>query len=103
MSIKDLGSIREEINEIDQQLSALFDRRMQITKDVALYKIANNMQVFDREREQQVIEKVVTCAIGYKFTVEALDYSPITGPEGNIEYLIHLRNGNEGYVFDNFY
>lgn len=60
MSIKDLGSIRQEINEIDQQLSALFDRRMQITKDVALYKIANHMQVFDREREQQVIERVVS-------------------------------------------
>ena len=44
--------------------------------------------VRDKNIHVQVIEKVVTCAIGYNFTVEALDYSPITGPEGNIEYLM---------------
>lgn len=57
--IRDLAEIRKEINEIDQQLSQLFDRRMQITNDVAAYKVANGIPVFDRIREEQVIEKVV--------------------------------------------
>ena len=35
-----------------------------------------------------------------KKTILNLDYSPIKGPEGNIEYLIHLRNSNEGYTFN---
>ena len=34
------------------------------------------------------------------FAILNLDYSPIKGPEGNIEYLIHLRNNNDGFVFD---
>ena len=28
-----------------------------------------------------------------------LEFSPIKGPEGNIEYLLHLRKGEEGSVF----
>ena len=35
-----------------------------------------------------------------KKTILNLDYSPIKGPEGNIEYLIHLKNSNEGYTFN---
>ena len=27
------------------------------------------------------------------FTVMGLDYSPIKGPEGTIEYICHLKNG----------
>lgn len=44
--------------------------------------------VRDKNIHVQVIEKVVTCAVSCNFAVEALDYSPITGPEGNIEYLM---------------
>lgn len=44
--------------------------------------------VRDKGIHIQVIEKVVRCAIDTGFTVEKLDYSPITGPEGNIEYLM---------------
>ena len=36
----------------------------------------------------------------YSFEILDLDYSPIKGPEGNIEYLIHLKNSNEGYTFN---
>ena len=35
-------------------------------------------------------------AISIGFDLLALDFSPIRGPEGNIEYLIHLKkSGNE--------
>ena len=30
------------------------------------------------------------------FHVQNLEYSPIKGPEGNIEYLVHLENGTDG-------
>jgi len=39
-------------------------------------------------------------AVENGFEILGLDYSPIKGPEGNIEYLIHLRNGNDGYTFN---
>lgn len=51
-----LGIYREKINEIDSQILALFKERMEIVKKVADYKMANNMEVFQPEREKEVIE-----------------------------------------------
>jgi len=40
---------------------------------------------------KEVIEKVIIYAVNLGFLVKNLDYSPIKGPEGNIEYLLHLQ------------
>ena len=40
---------------------------------------------------EEVIEKVLLFAQSIGFTVEGLDFSPIKGPEGNIEYLAYLK------------
>lgn len=40
---------------------------------------------------REVIGKVLDYADILGFEARALDYSPIKGPEGNIEYLLHLR------------
>lgn len=47
-----------------------------------------------------VIEKVVEKAQEIGFGVLALSYSPIKGPEGNIEYLVHLKKGSAGNKID---
>ena len=39
---------------------------------------------------KEVIHKVIDYAKEIGFSVCNLDYSPIKGPEGNIEYLLHL-------------
>ncbi len=44
----------------------------------------------------EVIEKVTAYAIAIGFEALHLSYSPVKGPEGNIEYLLHLRNHKEG-------
>ncbi len=54
----DLTSLRSEIDNIDNQILELFKRRMEINIDVAKYKQANNMQIFQQGRENQVIERV---------------------------------------------
>ena len=38
-----------------------------------------------------VIEKIINLAIENKYSVLGLDFSPIKGPEGNIEYLCYLE------------
>ena len=43
----------------------------------------------------EVIEKVIGIADQLHFKVLGLDYSPIKGPEGNIEYLIYLEKRPE--------
>ena len=39
----------------------------------------------------EVIEKVIIYAVSIGFHLLNLDYSPIKGPEGNIEYLLHIQ------------
>ena len=55
--MKDLKQCRIEIDEIDQQLMELFEKRMALSKSVVEYKIANHLEIFQPEREREVIEK----------------------------------------------
>ena len=43
-----------------------------------------------------MIEKVIEFAVSIGFEILNLEYSPIKGPEGNIEYLLHLKKLPEG-------
>ena len=45
--MKDLIKAREEIDLIDTEIIRLFEKRMDIVKDVAIYKIANKLPVLD--------------------------------------------------------
>lgn len=54
----DLNEIRKDIDKIDVQLLELFKQRMTLTGDVARYKAANNMVVFQGDREKAIIERV---------------------------------------------
>ena len=56
--MKDLGKIREEIDEIDSQIVTLYEQRMQLTTEVAEYKISTGKQVLDKQREQEKIQSV---------------------------------------------
>ena len=55
--MKDLKQCRIEIDAIDQQLMELFEKRMALSKSVVEYKIENNLEIFQPEREREVIEK----------------------------------------------
>lgn len=44
----------------------------------------------------EVIDKVINYAISIGFEAVNLDFSPVKGPEGNIEYLLHLINHMDG-------
>lgn len=54
MDIKDL---RKEIDEIDEELTALFQKRMETAAEIAKYKQQNSIPVFNREREREVMNK----------------------------------------------
>ncbi|MBE7036584.1 MAG: chorismate mutase [Ruminococcaceae bacterium] len=51
-----LNRLRKEIDEIDTQLLALFERRMDVSKQVGAYKKERNLPVLVPEREQMVIK-----------------------------------------------
>ena len=50
--MKDLKELREQIDDIDEQIVSLYQKRMEISAEVAAYKISTGKQVFDRERAQ---------------------------------------------------
>ena len=52
----DLQDIRIEINQIDDEMRQLFEKRMILVAKVAEYKMAHNMEVFDEKREKEVID-----------------------------------------------
>ena len=56
--MKDLNEIREEIDEIDRQMVALYEKRMRRTSEVAEYKLSVGKPVLDKGREKEKLEKV---------------------------------------------
>lgn len=64
MSTLDLQQCREKLDEIDRQLTALYEARMEICGDVARYKISTGKAVYDAEREKQKLEAVRSLAHG---------------------------------------
>lgn len=58
-------------------------------------KVGKNGVVREPEVHREVIERMVDYAHSIGFTVLHLEYSPIRGPEGNIEYLLHLGKEKE--------
>lgn len=50
--------------------------------------------VRDKKVHAKVIEKVINYASGIGFLIKGLDFSPIKGPEGNIEYLLFIEKVN---------
>lgn len=58
-------------------------------------KVGKKGVVRDVNVHTEVIENIVSFASSQKFKVSGLSYSPVKGPEGNIEYLIYLKKSNE--------
>jgi len=58
----DLSVLRQELDIIDKEIVDLYQKRMEICKGVAEYKIANGKMVLDKERELQKINTLRTLA-----------------------------------------
>lgn len=63
-------------------------------------KVGKKGVVREPEIHREVIEKIVDFSCEHKFFVEGLTFSPIKGPEGNIEYLLYLKKTCEETKFD---
>ena len=54
-------------------------------------KVGKKGVVRDKAVHLEVVERIVSFALEHGFSVLHLSYSPIKGPEGNIEYLVHIQ------------
>lgn len=54
----DLSALRAMLDEIDSRIVELYEKRMEVSGQVAAYKIASGKRVFDKEREAQKLKAV---------------------------------------------
>lgn len=54
----DLASIRQEIDQIDDQIVKLLEERMHLVEGVVAYKKASGKPILDSKREEVIFEKV---------------------------------------------
>ncbi|MGC4019516.1 MAG: TlyA family RNA methyltransferase [Muricomes sp.] len=84
--IKVLEPIRNYLKE-DGEIVALIKPQFEAGRE----KVGKKGVVREKSTHHEVIEKVAGYANSIGFEVKNIDFSPIKGPEGNIEYLIHLK------------
>ena len=63
-------------------------------------KVGKKGVVRDLNVHLEVVKKVIDLALDNGFDVLGLEFSPIKGPEGNIEYLIFIKKSNEPKISD---
>ena len=56
--MRNLKEDREILDGIDKKIVALLEERMKIIKEVGLYKLNNNLNIEDKNREKEIIEKL---------------------------------------------
>ena len=87
---KVLGPVRD-LMEKDGELVCLIKPQFEAGRE----KVGKKGVVRDPAVHEEVICKVMEFAAEIGFELLHLEYSPIKGPEGNIEYLLHVRKAAE--------
>ena len=103
-----IASIDVAFISLDKVLPVVFNLLSDNGEVVALIKpqfeagrenVGKKGVVRDKKVHFEVIERVLNFASEIGFSVNGLTFSPIKGPEGNIEYLTHLiKNTNRSTV-----
>ena len=78
----------------DALMVCLIKPQFETTKE----KVGKKGVVRDPAVHKEVIEKVIDFCLKIGFSIEGLDYSPIKGPEGNIEYLLLIKKENDNII-----
>lgn len=92
----DLKSIRGEIDQIDEEIVRLFEKRMDLCRNVAEYKIATGKPVLDRKREQEKIE-TLTALTDNSFNAHGIEelFQQIMAMSRKLQYKLLVKNGVE--------
>lgn len=75
----------------DAQMVCLIKPQFEAGKE----KVGKKGVVREPSVHREVIEMVMDYAVSIGFEILHLDFSPIRGPEGNIEYLLHIYKASE--------
>ena len=87
---KVLGPVKELLTE-DGQIVCLIKPQFEAGRE----KVGKKGVVREKSTHLEVIESVIAFAKSIGFGILNLEFSPIKGPEGNMEYLLYLQNHPE--------
>lgn len=88
---KVLGPVKELLTD-DGEIVCLIKPQFEAGRE----KVGKHGVVRDASVHKEVIDMVMNYAVSINFEVMNLEFSPIKGPEGNIEYLLHLLKHQSG-------
>ena len=88
---KVLGPVKALLTD-DGQVVCLIKPQFEAGRE----KVGRKGVVREKSTHLEVIEAVMVFARSIGFEILNLEYSPIKGPEGNIEYLLYLQNCPSG-------
>ena len=91
---KVLGPVRALLTK-DGQIVCLIKPQFEAGRE----KVGKKGVVRDKSTHLEVIEMVIRFAVSIGFEIMNLEFSPIKGPEGNIEYLLYLQNHGDGQLY----
>lgn len=93
----DLLQLREKIDEIDAQIVSLYEQRMEVSSQVAHYKINTGSKVFDKQREKEKLEKVraMTHNEFNAYGIQEL-FEQIMSMSRKLQYRLLAENGSMG-------
>lgn len=83
--MNELEQARKDIEVIDKEMAKLYEQRMDAVKHVIHYKMENNLPVYDKNREDRLIEK------NRKY-IQNTEYEPYY-----IDFLKHVMNISKEY------
>ena len=92
---KVLGPVKELLTE-HGEIVCLIKPQFEAGRE----KVGKKGVVRDPAVHKEVIEKVISYSKELGFGIHHLEFSPIKGPEGNIEYLLHIRKNQAEYQTD---
>ncbi|EQF24842.1 chorismate mutase [Clostridioides difficile CD160] len=72
--MEDLTRYRNEIDDIDKELIQLFEKRMNTVLEIAKHKMKNNTTIFQKDREEKVLNKAVDNLNNKSYSQETIQF-----------------------------
>ena len=92
ISLSIIVPVMRELMKLGGEAVCLIKPQFEAGKD----KVGKKGVVRDKTVHIETVQKTLDMIVSNKMTVLGLTYSPVKGPEGNIEYLVHIRKTDSG-------
>lgn len=99
ISLKKVIPVAFKLLKDEGELVCLIKPQFEAGRD----KVGKHGVVKDPKVHEEVIKDIIAFSLGEGLKVKGLDFSPIKGPEGNIEYLIYLSKKDGSVDLESLY